>query len=196
MKESIEIEFKNILTKNEYTTLVQHFFPNEADFFTQTNYYFETKNHALRASKQALRIRYCDGIYTATLKSPLTTGLLETDCVLTKEEAHAILHEGMTYEITTFGDLLRKALPETHNWVLMGHLCTKRAETPYKGGTLVLDESTYFNCSDYEVEYEVTDYNTGFASYRGLLSTFEIPERPTKNKVARFFEEYNKTGGH
>src|SRR5699024_6280641 len=86
MGQEIEIEYKNLLTKQEFNHLLHHFsFPQPGK--KQTNYYFETKNFTLKENRSALRIREKDGNYQLTLKEPHVNGLLETHDMLTESEA-------------------------------------------------------------------------------------------------------------
>ncbi|MDP4171017.1 MAG: CYTH domain-containing protein, partial [Bacillota bacterium] len=73
-----------------------------------------------------------------------------------------------------------------------GTLTTKRAEFPYENGLMVLDYSTYFHKEDYELEYEVNDYETGKNTFAIFLKKFDIPERKTENKIRRFFGQKYK----
>lgn len=55
--QNIEIEFKNMLTKEEYELLLTHFQVGKEDLFEQENHYFDTSDFALKANHSALRIR-------------------------------------------------------------------------------------------------------------------------------------------
>jgi uncharacterized protein YjbK len=70
-----------------------------------------------------------------------------------------------------------------------GSITTKRAEIPYKAGLLVLDHSLYLNTEDYEVEYEVVDFQRGQLTFKELLEQYNIPLRVTLNKIARFYQQ-------
>src|SRR5699024_2293642 len=86
MSQEIEIEYKNLLTKQEFDYLLGHFpFPQNSQ--KQTNFYFETENFSLKENGAALRIREKDGHYRLTLKEPHPDGLLETHDPLTEAEA-------------------------------------------------------------------------------------------------------------
>ncbi|WP_212685903.1 CYTH domain-containing protein, partial [Salmonella enterica] len=83
MAQEIEIEFKNLLTEEEYLKLLSNLpFPKYSQ--TQTNYYFETEDFSLKAHGSALRIREKNGNYTLTLKETHELGLLETHDALTE----------------------------------------------------------------------------------------------------------------
>ena len=69
---------------------------------------------------------------------------------------------------------------------------TIRYELPYKSGLLVVDKTTFLNdIVDYELEFEVKDYNIGLEEFKTLLSEFNIEERKAKPKIARAME-YSK----
>lgn len=57
MAQEIEIEFKNLLTKNEFEKLTQAYQLDNEDFVLQENHYFDTKSFALKHKGAALRIR-------------------------------------------------------------------------------------------------------------------------------------------
>lgn len=64
-------------------------------------------------------------------------------------------------------------------------LTTKRAEVDYQDGLLVLDKSFYGEVIDFELEYEVKDYNKGLNIFNELLAKHNIPTRPAQNKIKR-----------
>ena len=84
MTQEIEIEFKNIVTEDEFSTLCQSFSINA--FTKQVNHYFETPSFSLKEAGSALRIRHKGETYTLTLKQPAEVGLLETHQVVTEDE--------------------------------------------------------------------------------------------------------------
>src|SRR5699024_11479055 len=76
LSQEIEIEFKNLLTKEEFNQIRTYLsFPDKG--VAQTNFYFETKDFTLKNNHAALRIREKNGEYTLTLKQPGGQGLLE-----------------------------------------------------------------------------------------------------------------------
>lgn len=194
MKQEIEIEFKNLVTKEEFQLLMETFHLTSEAFFKQTNYYFDTPTMELKAQQSALRIREKNDTYTLTLKQPQQSGLLESHQSLTKEEAMHIING----QATVTGDmekLLTTAAISVNDLTMFGSLTTERAETNYKGGILVLDHSYYFDCDDYEIEYEVTDEQTGQHDFHALLEHLCIPIRKTENKIKRFYLEKKKREG-
>ncbi|MFD2679717.1 CYTH domain-containing protein [Bacillus seohaeanensis] len=186
MSQEIEIEFKNLLTKEEYFSLLNYFKIDESLFTFQENHYFDTNNFALKDRQSALRIRSKQDTYTLTLKTPLEEGLLETNQTLQKEEAEALLNDGV-FPFGEVNNTLQSLGIPTKQLHYFGTLTTKRAEIEYKNGLLVFDASFYMNVEDYELEYEVKDYDAGQKRFLSLLEERNIPTRKTENKVKRFY---------
>lgn len=186
MTQSLEIEFKNLLTQLEYEKIKSYFNLKESMFFQQANHYFDTLTFTLKENHSALRIRKKSNYFELTLKQPVTDGLLETNQILTELEAKAALEDNVIPkgEIT---DLLTTMNIDPSQIHFFGTLTTKRAEWEYKEGLLVLDYSSYLNTNDYELEYEVLNREIGYATFVELLSTLQIPIRKTDNKIMRFY---------
>jgi len=187
MNQEIEIEFKNMITKEEFHTLCEHFSIAKSDFVLQENHYFDSEDFALKNKGCALRIRKKKANYEMTLKQPAQEGLLETNEKVSEDEAKAIIETSRIPD-GAIATILREELhinPDSVNY--FGTLITSRAETDYKGGLLVIDHSMYLNTEDYELEYEVSDFLSGQKLFKELLKTLNIPERKTDNKIKRFY---------
>lgn len=182
----IEIEFKNLLTKEEYERLLHYFKVEPTQIIPQANHYFETPDGHLKRAMSGLRIRQIGDYYECTLKEKSSQhGHLETNVEITKEQANAVLATGYFpfEEITTRLQAIGVPLDALH---LFGSLQTNRVELPYDNGLLVLDHSKYLQREDYEVEYETSDEELGAISFKYLLAKHHIPERHTDKKIARF----------
>ncbi|MEI4831429.1 CYTH domain-containing protein [Bacillus sp. FJAT-53711] len=184
MQQEIEIEFKNMVTKEEFHSLCHAF--SITTFAKQVNHYFETPTFSLKNAGSALRIRCKNNTYTLTLKQPAEIGLLETHQTLTEEEANIMMETNKLIKGAVSKQLETLQIPVS-SLQYMGSLTTKRAETTFEGGILVFDHSFYYEHDDYELEYEVSDEQTGQAAFASLLKEHNIPIRHTKNKVQRFF---------
>jgi uncharacterized protein YjbK len=188
VSQEIEIEFKNILTYEEFLRLIYDFNIQKSAFNEQTNYYFDTDDFQLKNQKSALRIRYKNGEYTLTLKQQYDQHILETHQTIDNTHFPNVLRgnplpEG---EVT---EALRKLHIETPEIKYLGELTTNRVELPYLDDLLVLDENHYLGKIDYELEYESADYNKGQQKFLELLESKKIPLRETKSKIHRFFIE-------
>lgn len=187
MNQELEIEFKNIITKEEFQLLCAHFSIQDEHFKHQENHYFDTPDFSLKNNNCALRIRRKKDSYEMTLKQPAKEGLLETNETLSSEIAQAmILHNKIA--VGTITDILKTEFNIVHSQLeYFGSLSTSRAETTYLDGLLVLDHSTYLNKEDFELEYEVTDFASGKENFYNLLKKLNIPIRHTDNKIKRFY---------
>lgn len=191
MSQNIEIEFKNMLTEQEFAQLRKHLHIEDKDFFTQINYYFDTPTFFLKNEGCALRIREKSNQFELTLKQPHPDGLLETNHDLQPEEAKHIIKQGYIdkqYLASLKSDL---HFPE-ETFKLFGSLLTSRAEKNNADGLIVLDNSEYLNKVDFELEYEVLNRENGLNSFKKLLKEMNIPIRKTENKVKRLFREVQK----
>lgn len=186
MTQEVEIEFKSMLTKEEYERLlVAYDLTDEVNW--QANDYFDTPTFELKSHGAALRIREKKQGQVLTLKQPHDVGLLETHAAISEEEAENLFKYGIIHD-----NQMKAALgpfnltgPLEH----LGRLETKRAEIETPEGLLVLDESHYLEIYDYEIEFEVTDETKGKIAFDQLLRKHGIPLRPAKNKIVRFMEE-------
>lgn len=187
LKQEIEIEFKNIVTKEEFDRLRSHFQLTENQFISQENHYFDTPVFSLKDCGAALRIRSKKNKFVLTLKQPHQEGLLETHEALTNEQAKELL-DGSAKIPSTIQQLITDLQVDSHSLTYFGTLRTSRAEIPYKNGLLVLDHSFYLGAEDYELEYEVTDANEGAKYFEQLLTELDIKKKPTENKIRRFYK--------
>ncbi|UCZ51948.1 CYTH domain-containing protein [Bacillus shivajii] len=196
MNQEIEIEFKNLLTKQEYVLLCDKYSEVLSDKKIQTNFYFDDEQMSLKEHGSALRIREKSGKYVLTFKQPHKEGLLETHQSLTGIEKENAVHSGSIPK----GDVLNQiqALLNRNDihFNYLGELTTIRMEGEVEGGLLVLDQSKYFDITDYELEFECNEAEPGKQAFNTILATCDIPIRPTPNKIRRFFEEKIKKDIH
>lgn len=189
MSQELEIEFKNLLTKEEYALLLNGFeIPDEA-FFIQENYYFDTKNFQLKNHQSALRIRLKTAEAEMTLKTPQESHLLETSQSLTLDRAKTLINNGSFIPKGEISDYLEQiglnAGVPVH---FMTKLKTKRVEKSVGNDIIVvLDQSWYADKVDYELEIEAQDEEKGALFFAKILTHYSIPKRETKNKVHRAF---------
>jgi uncharacterized protein YjbK len=185
MSQEVEIEYKNLLTKEEYDQLLKKLpFPSAAK--KQVNYYFETKDFALAKQHCALRIREKNDNYTLTLKEPHEEGLLETHDQMSKQEAESWIQGTLIPKPNIARQLEHKGI-SIKDLTFFGELVTERRETEYENVLIVLDYSTYNHTEDYEFELEAPAVSIGKKKFHSILKQFNIPERNTPNKIQRFF---------
>ncbi|PTE42028.1 adenylate cyclase [Staphylococcus equorum] len=180
-----EIEFKQLLSQTQYQSIYNKYFP-EMQPFSQTNYYIDTEQFDLRSHKSALRIRVKDDYYEMTLKVPAEVGLMEYnfETHVIPELNKELVANDLPLEII---EQLNKMNVDVNQLVILGALTTSRLEKEVQGNLLVLDKSDYLNYQDYELEYEVEDYDDGLIKFKMILEAFDIKHETPENKVQRFF---------
>ncbi|HEY4601927.1 MAG TPA: CYTH domain-containing protein [Cerasibacillus sp.] len=185
MKQEIEIEFKNLLTTEEYNFLLNALpFPKEGK--EQINHYFETESFDLKSCHSALRIREKEGKFYLTLKEPYESGLLETHDSLTKNEVSQWIAGAIIPKPNTLNRLKHLNINPTE-LQYFGSLTTIRRQYERNGFIFVLDKSMYNGCTDYELEIEAPSYSTGKTLFLNLLEQYKIKQKTTPNKIERFF---------
>ncbi|MFD1068193.1 CYTH domain-containing protein [Oceanobacillus locisalsi] len=187
MTQEVEIEFKNLLTIQEYNQLAEDLF-SHAETIKQTNDYFETPAFDLKENGSALRIRQKNGTYTLTLKEPHPDGLLETHDKLTEKE-YLSWTSGTPLEAPNVTAQLEKMSIHVSALNYLGSMVTFRQEIPYQDTLLVLDKSIYLDTEDAELELEATSKSHGEKVFNNLIENYQIPFRDTPPKIARFFNQ-------
>lgn len=186
--QQIEIEFKNMLTQEEYKLLINAFHISEHQLVEQENFYFDTRQFSLKKRNSALRVRKKEGKYELTLKEPLQVGLLETNQTITEKDM-TMLMENISFPDGKIKETIERWNLSPKQIMFFGSLKTIRAEITYKGGILVFDHNYYLNKEDFELEYEVENYHEGKKIFESLLNEFNIPLRRADNKIVRFYRE-------
>lgn len=181
---NLEIEFKNMLTYEQYDALKKEYFNDDMPF-TQTNFYMDTDDFRLKRNRVALRVRDTGQKKEMTLKVPQTIGNMEYNVPL---DDFDFTQE--TYAISELPEPIQQELVQLHIHApvkVFGALSTDRLETRYESGLLVLDKSHYLDTEDYELEYEVDDYDNGKVIFDNLLEEHKIEHTDTLTKVGRFY---------
>ena len=82
---------------------------------------------------------------------------------------------------------------ESHDWFVLGCLATIRYEMETSIGLMALDESHYFDHTDYELELEVTDHEKGKRDFQQFLSENNITYQKAPSKLIRFIKSMKKS---
>ncbi|WP_206854899.1 CYTH domain-containing protein [Candidatus Enterococcus mangumiae] len=191
MTEMVEIEFKTLLTKEDYMRLLSHYQLTADRFHSQTNFYYDTPDFQLKQNGCGLRIRVLDNYAEYTLKTPAIEGKLETTDSYTVQEATKMIEEHRLPRTGAVFQKLQEFSIDSSQLINIGHLTTKRAEFPIEEGLLAIDESWGEQLHDYELELEVTDAKSGKKAFEHFLQRQSIPYHPSKNKIQRMFEAKN-----
>ena len=184
----IEKEFKNLLTKEQYDSLVEEYKDVFTKDVTQTNSYYDY-NGLLQEHKMALRIRIVEGKETGeiTLKIPQSSlEVLEFTEVLPVE----LLNQFNNDKQFTLPPSIQKAL-EKEGILLQTVMQTALLTTHRLEGALsenewlVLDESHYNGKVDFEMEMEVRSLKLGEPVFLGILAKHNIERRQAESKIKR-----------
>ena len=182
-----EIEFKNILLKEEYEKIKASHFQNDTPLKLD-NYYIDNDQLTLINSHLMLRIRTENQVQTMTLKVP--------------ESAHTVLEYSGHVDLdltdqspveqddvpSNIKDKLAELNISIDDLKIQGKLSTERLEKPYRSGLLVLDKADYLGNTDYELEFEAPDTASGQADITHILDKYDIVRREESVKSSRFYE--------
>jgi len=194
MSQEIEIEFKNMLTKEQYESLLQHFHVQPEQIKHQVNHYFDTETWHLKQLMSGLRIRQIGNHFECTLKEKTTDNAhLETTDLLTQEQAEQILN-GAPFNTQSVVKRLEALHIPINQLKLFGSLATNQVEINYKSSKLFFDHSIYMQQNDYEVEYEAVDETTGQIIFNEFLATHQIQKNNAPKKIARFMKALQQKG--
>ena len=184
----VEREFKNLLTKSQYHSLLEDFKPLLSKEITQTNSYYDWDG-ILQSHKMALRIRIVEGktIGEITLKIPQSSlEVLE----FTHELPVEMLHQYDEQKQFTLPLSIKEVLESKGVVIEKGEqtalLTTHRFEGPLSNNEwLVLDESHYNGKVDYEMEMEVQNLSLGEEVFLQILQKYQIQREQAESKIKR-----------
>lgn len=184
MSKEIEIEYKAMLTKEQFNNVLAHFpFPKQP--IQQTNHYFETTNFALKAANAALRIREINNQYVITLKQKMTNHVLETHDTIDTTIFHDWINGRITFATET-GKSLAAIGIQPLDLQYVGALTTRRYTFTKDAVTYCLDESEYANITDYELEIEESSFGRAKDIFHEIINQFAIDNVESVTKIARF----------
>lgn len=176
MTMNTEIEFKCPINEKQYNRLVKDF-ELENNVFKQTNYYFDTEDKQFQKEGTVLRIRHKHpNHFKVTLKTKTPQGALESHVFLNQNQTENMIKNG--FNVKDYFDIDR-------NVILFGRLDNYRVSTPYKDGELFFDKVEYFGHVDFEVEYEVDNYEQGKNDFYEFLASNNIEVKPALRKSNR-----------
>lgn len=170
MNEHIEIEYKILLSQETFHRILIYYQNQITHDYIQTNYYLT--HPILNKKKYMLRVREKHNHFELTLKRPYQNYLIETNVSLNSQEKEAILqHQPLSNEIT---DILEKDGIRILDLECQFSLTTHRYDIPLKEGMLSLDDNTYLEQHDYELEFEVYHEKEGYAQFLEIIQLFQL----------------------
>lgn len=189
MEENLEIEYKLLLSREQFDNLT-HYYDHLAHVYTQINTYFTSD--ALQAKRIALRIREKENNYEMTVKTKAEgTGRKEYNLALSKDDACFFLEGGMKdNEIT---QMLKDMDIDLSKITILCRLKTVRHDIPLEGGMLSLDANYYNGQEDYEMEFELSNLEKGKKTFASLLEKHKLLyTQNCQSKLTRTIASLNK----
>ena len=175
----LEIEYKTLLDKVEYQSLLPLF--ADTELVVQTNHYIDTPDQLIRKEKMALRVRTFTDQAELTLKVPEAVGHFEYNQDLSPEETEAILQHQQFPDGEIKNLLISKEIP-VEQLAVWGSLTKETA-----AGLVALDHSLYLDTQDYELESEVETAEQE-ENFHQFIKEHGIVYKAAKNKIARLAE--------
>lgn len=170
MEKNIEIEYKILLTKDQYLEIDSHF---TSIAYQQTNFYFDTLDEKLRKLRITLRARLKKEHYEFTLKRFGQIGVDEYNEKISHEDFNRLCsHQSISSSILDI--LIEDYQISIEDLFQIYSLTTKRKDMPYKVGILSLDVSQYLGIEDYELEYEVSTTQNAIEYFNDFLRPFHL----------------------
>ena len=185
----LEIELKTLLKKEDYIKLKEYF--SDITPITQNNYYIDTCDYKLRSNKIAMRIRTFEDSAELTIKIPQDVGNMEYNQELSLEEAGNAIDQALIPDGLVLQELKNRGI-QIIDWLVLGCLTTVRYEKETDIGLMALDESLYFDVTDYELELEVADEAKGTIDFIAFLEKNHIEYQKAASKLVRFIEKSKK----
>ncbi len=194
MATNIEIEAKVLISANEYENIVNTYAGKVIAEYDQDNYYIDSDNFDLKNIGVGLRVRLKDGIYTLTLKAPMSEGLLEKNNPLTEVQFKALLKKGVLPEcdIKEFIKMLGK---DPLTLKVQTELITHRKEIMVEDESITfsIDKNKYNNIEDYELECSGNSLSRAKDYLKRLCSVSNILYKDNqKSKETRALESIKK----
>lgn len=187
MQTSTAVQFKTLLSSEEYSKIMEKFRGNKLDY--QTNHYFDTTRFSLKALDSSLRVRERDTM-ELTLKRKKGYSMQDITVPITPEIFEDMKMNGTIPDSEIKNELI--PLIADQKLVNFISLSTLRMYLPYKNGVLYVDKNEYLGNTDYELEYEAKNYNEGKKDFIQLISELGIQYKKSDKKIKRAFNAYKK----
>lgn len=187
MQAGPDVQFKTLLSLEEYERLIERFKGNRTDM--QTNHYFDTKRFSLKALDASLRVRDRDTL-ELTFKRKKGYSMQENTIPIDNEVLEKIRKTGVVPEEEIQNELLPLIGDQkVYNFL---SLSTLRMYLPYKNGVLFIDKSEYLNVTDYELEYLGKNYRESKKEFIQIIGELEIIYKKADKKIKRAFKAYKR----
>lgn len=183
MQPSLVVEFRTLLSKEEYTRLIDKYSNQPVDI--QTNHYLDTERFSLKATDASLRVRERDTL-TLTYKRKKGYNMQDLRDTISQETFDQIKESGILPECEIAGEV--SSIIGNQKLVNFMSLSTERVYFTYGKGMIFIDKSTYLGEEDYELEYEARNYNEGKKEFVQLLNDLKIRYKKSEKKIKRAYD--------
>ena len=182
MKPNLEIEYKTLLTSDEYKAVDRFFSFDAVSEIEQINIYFDDLNKTLFNKGMMCRVRLYNGLFEFTLKVPQTEGVLEYECFL----------DSLDLNHATVIEILAPHIDDVKKLVEVGRSTTIRKIHEDEYGQWCLDDNQFSHHHDYELEYELFGANDkAFDHFLKHLETLKITYKKAQPKYIRALQSHS-----
>lgn len=192
MKQNLEIEFKTLLSKENYLKLLNHF--EFEEYVTQENFYFDTPDFKLKEKNYGLRTRILNNTGEITLKTPKGPHqLIETNYYLNTKKTKEFLKKQNLIYSPKIATLLKNINVDYNDLQYFAKLKTERfIKKLSPKATIMLDKSLSYGYFDYELEIEFSSSENAEKLFYEFLNTFSLPYIKADNKITRAIKNKHK----
>lgn len=174
-----------MLSQNDFNRLQSFFSLNSIEPIKQVNIYFDTLDQQLKKKKAAFRLRLFDNTSEWTIKqtqSELTAIEITKENDQRLDENIKLSKDILGSEISAFFEKEAIDIDQLEKTI---QLTTLRWNIEVDDGLLALDQSTYYDQVDYELELETSNLVEGQIYLDKLLKQLDIPFQKADKKIAR-----------
>ena len=185
MSTNLEIEFKSILSEEDYQKLFSRY--GKHRMYTQENYYFDTDRREIRSKGCGLRARVKNEEYELTLKENAEVGKIEYNQQISNI-SFIKLAKGEDFPDGEVKDIIVSKLGLKIEEVKpLGVLVTDRIDLKFCGSLISIDKSTYNGITDYEIECEDVSMEKAKKHLNKFLKDNDIEYKKSQGgKLKRF----------
>lgn len=182
MQQTYPVEFKTLLTSEEYSRILAKYKDCQKDL--QTNHYLDTERFTLKAIDSSLRVRNRDN-YQLTFKRKKGYAMQEYVEEITKEEFEEIKKTGVLPQ-SELAQEVKNIIGDQKLENFMS-FSTDRICVQYGNGIIYLDKNSYLGFTDYELLYEAKNQYDGKKEFIALLADLQIKYKKSEKKIKRAY---------
>lgn len=183
MQKATDVEFKSLITKDEYDRLIETF-KDISKTDEQTNHYFDTARFSLKALDTSVKVRERDDL-SLTYKNKKGYNVTVKTEIITPEKFKEIKETGII-DIPEMAEDITKLIKD-QKLVNFMSVSTHRTYLPYLSGILNIDKTTYLDVTDYEIEYATKSFHQGKEEFIQIINDLQIQYKKSDKKIKRAY---------